>query len=149
MSKLLIPLALVLSLSPFAPAREEGAEREAVEEAVRDYVEALYLVQPERIERSVHKDLEKLGLWREEGSKEYSEPGKMTFEQLHQLAGAWNKDGRVGSDMAYDIEVLDVMDRTASAKLTAEWGIDYMHLVKSESGWQTVQILWQSHPPAN
>ena len=44
-------------------------------------------------------------------------------------------------------QVLDVMDMTASVKLTAHWGIDHMHLLKKKGRWKIVQILWQSHPP--
>ncbi len=39
------------------------------------------------------------------------------------------------------------IDQTASVKLIAEWGIDYMHLAKYEGQWKIVNVLWQSHPP--
>ena len=138
---LLVPLALGVSA-----ARSD--EHAAVEAAVRDYVEALYLVKPELIERSVHPALEKIGLYRPPESGAYRTPGKMTFEQLRELAGAWNKDGREGQDLPYQVQVLDVLDVTASAKLTAKWGVDYMHLAKLGGQWKIVQILWQSTPPA-
>ena len=140
--------ALFLALAPFAPTpRPASTEREAIERAVKDYVEALYQAKPELIERSVHPALEKIGLYRPDDSKEYRLPGGMTFEQLRALAGTWNVDGAQGSDLTYGVEVLDALDVTASAKLTAKWGIDYMHLVKSEGRWKILQILWQSHPP--
>jgi hypothetical protein len=148
MTKLLLAALLVTSagFSGARLARED--ERAAVERAVRDYVEALYQVKPELIERSVHPALEKMGLYRPADAAGYRTPGKMTYEQLHELAGLWNKDGKEGKDLAYDVQVLDVLDVTASAKLSAKWGIDYMHLVKTGAGWKIVQILWQSHPRA-
>jgi hypothetical protein len=103
-------------------------------------------VKPELIERSVHPALEKFGTWKPEGQTEYPIPGKMTFEQLVALAGSWNAEGREG--LVYEIEILDALDVTASAKLTADWGIDYMHLMKRDGTWKIVQVLWQSHPPA-
>lgn len=148
MSKLLIVLALALSLPSLAPRRAPTGEREAVERAAKDYVEALYQAKPELIERSVHPALEKMGLYRPDDQKAYRTPGKMTFEQLRDLAGQWNKDGQQGQDLAYEVQVLDMLDVTACVKLTAKWGIDYMHLVKSGDGWKITQILWQSHPPA-
>jgi hypothetical protein len=150
---LAVVASLSLSLSPFAsgalgaPGARESAEREAIERAVTDYVEALYQAKPELIERSVHPALEKLGLYRPDDSKEYRLPGVMTFEQLRALAGTWNPNGEQGSDLAYAVEVLDALDVTASAKLSAKWGVDYMHLVKSEGRWKIFQIVWQSHPP--
>jgi hypothetical protein len=149
MSKLFLALVLVLGLASLGARRDRGAERADVERAVRDYVEALYQVKPELIERSVHPSLEKLGLYRPADATAYRPPGKMTYEQLRELAGVWNKDGKEGKDLAYDVQVLDVLDVTASAKLTAKWGTDYMHLFKTDGGWKIVQILWQSPPPAN
>ena len=43
-------------------------------------------------------------------------------------------------------EIFDVLDKTASAKLTAHWGIDYFHLVKEDGKWKIYQVLWQSPP---
>ncbi len=51
-------------------------------------------------------------------------------------------------DAPKNVEVLDVLNQTASAKLTASWGIDYMHLAKYDGKWKIVQVLWQSPPPA-
>ena len=45
------------------------------------------------------------------------------------------------------MQVLDVLDVTASAKLTAKWGVDSMHLAKYGEQWKIVQVLWQSPPP--
>lgn len=46
-----------------------------------------------------------------------------------------------------EIAILDVADQTASAKLTAWWGIDYLHLAKYDGKWMITQVLWQSPPP--
>lgn len=122
-------------------------ERKAVEEAVADYLNALYDAKPELIERSVHKDLRKIGFGRWGEQKDYrSFP--MTYEQLHKLAGSWNQDGsKVDDESPRKIEIYEVLDKTACAKLTAEWGIDYFHLAKYEDKWKIINVLWQSHPP--
>ena len=102
---LLLVAALVL-IVPFLVATNtagDEADREAVREAVLDYVEGIYNVQPERIERSVAPDLAKVGY--------------------------------------------DVMDMTATVKLSASWGIDYMHLAKIDGKWMIKNVLWQSYPP--
>jgi hypothetical protein len=44
------------------------------------------------------------------------------------------------------VAVLDVLDQTAVAKVTAAWGGDYMQLAKFEGRWKIVQIL--AEPPA-
>jgi hypothetical protein len=125
----------------------ERAEEEAVREAVLDYVEGIYEVEPARIERSVHKNLTKFGFYKS-GEAEAYEGSPMTYDQLYTLAGRWNRNGQVDPKTATkEVVVLDVLDQTASAKLVADWGIDYMHLAKYDGKWMITQVLWQSHPP--
>ncbi|MBC7790917.1 MAG: nuclear transport factor 2 family protein, partial [Anaerolineae bacterium] len=38
----------------------------------------------------------------------------------------------------------DVLDQTASAKLTAWWGTDYLLLGKYDGKWMISHVLWQS-----
>jgi len=44
------------------------------------------------------------------------------------------------------IEIYEVHDKTASAKLTAMWGINFMHLYKADGKWKIINIMWQSAP---
>ena len=119
-------------------------DREAVKQAVLDYVEALYEADSSRIEKSVHRDLFKLGF---ERSKEGTyKPYRMTYQELYDLAGRWNKTGRIPKNSKKEIVVYDVADQTASAKLTAMWGIDYVHLAKFDGKWMITDILWQTPP---
>ena len=111
-----------------------------------DYVEAIYQGKPDLIERSVHPALVKRGFYRPDDASEYRAPALMSYEQLVDLAGWW-KDTKEGEELTFAVEVLDVLDVTAAAKLTADWGIDYMHLAKVDGRWMIVQVLWQSHPP--
>jgi hypothetical protein len=121
------------------------SDQEAVRLAALDYVEGIYNVQPERIERSVHPTLVKRGFYKKEANAPYVE-SPMTYEQLVRLAGSWNKEGKRDTSIK-DVAVLNVLDQTAVAKVTAAWGIDYMLLGKYDGRWKIVQILWQSHPP--
>jgi len=133
------PKAKVTTNSTQAPD-----DREAIKQAVLDYVEALYEADPARIERSVHRDLFKLGFERDkEGAYK---PYRMTYQELYDLAGRWNKTGRIPKNSKKEIVVYDVADQTASAKLTAMWGIDYLHLAKFDGKWMITDILWQTPP---
>lgn len=142
-----LPVLVVLAVltAAGAPAfAQTDADREAVRQAVLDYVEGLYEVAPERIERSVHPDLAKVGwVYRKEA---WSDPIPMTFERLVKIAGEYNKEGRLPADAPKEIVVFEILDKTASVKLTAQWGIDYMHLVKIDGKWWIRNVLWQTHP---
>jgi hypothetical protein len=47
-----------------------------------------------------------------------------------------------------DVLIQDVMDQTATARLSAWWGVDYMQLGKFDGKWKIVHIIWQSYPKA-
>ena len=145
MKRLLLLAAAVVLLSPLAARAQSSAEREAVRAAVLDYVEGVYTVDHTRIERSVHPDLAKRGFFVKKGETAYS-PHVMTYAQLIELAKNYNKDGHVAKDAPKEVVVYDISDQTASVKLTAVWGIDYMHLAKYDGKWKIINVLWQTPP---
>ena len=143
--------ALVLSTAVLGftahAQNKANSDKEAVRAAAMDYIEALYQAQPDRIARSVHPKLTKLGFSKKQGASEYTE-SPMTYDQLFNLAGSWNKDGkRPVATAPKEVVVYEVLDQTASAKITALWGIDYMHLAKYDGQWKIINILWQANPP--
>lgn len=121
-----------------------AADREAVRQAALDYVEGVYNVQPERIQRSVHPSLVKRGFYRRDADGPYTEM-PMSYEQLVNLAANWNKDKKRDTSIK-NVEVLDVLDQMAVAKVTASWGVDYLLLGKYDGTWKISLILWQSPP---
>lgn len=120
-------------------------DREAVRQAAMDYIESIYNVDPTLVERSVHPDLAKRGFFVKQGETTYT-PHIMTFDQLIDLAKNYNKNGRIPKDAPKEVTIFEVSDQTASVKVTASWGIDYLHLAKYGGQWKIVNILWQSHP---
>ncbi len=125
----------------------QSTDKELVYAAIEDYVDGIYLVQPERIKKSVHPELMKKGFWRKDGNTEYDKESIMTFDQLVDLASKWNAKGTLPKDAPRKIEIYDVQDQTASGKLNAQWGTDYFQLAKYDGKWMIVNIMWQRHPP--
>ncbi len=140
----LLFVLFMMAVPVVLPAQSTG-EPEAVKQAVLDYVEGVYEMSPARIERSIHPDLAKRGFFIKKGETVYS-PHTMTFAQLVELSKNYNKDGHVSKDAPKDVVVYDISDQTASAKLTAVWGIDYMHLAKYDGKWKIINVLWQTPP---
>ncbi|MEW6128061.1 MAG: nuclear transport factor 2 family protein [Acidobacteriota bacterium] len=138
-------MVLLLAL-PASLSAQSMDDREGVRQAVLDYVEGVYEVAPSRIERSVHPDLIKRGFYTAKDKTGY-QTGVMTYQQLVDLAGKWNKTGWLPKDAPKEIVVFDVLDQTASAKLTAYWGVDYFQLAKYDGKWKIIHVLWQSPPP--
>ncbi|HEX5733182.1 MAG TPA: nuclear transport factor 2 family protein [Blastocatellia bacterium] len=146
MKKVIFMIIAFAMVWPVATRAQSNTEKEAVKQAVLDYVEGIYEVDHKRIERSVHPELAKRGFYVKKGETAYTGT-PMTFAQLVELAKTYNKGGRVPKDAPKEVVIYDVLDQTASAKLTAVWGIDYMHLAKYDGKWMIVNILWQTTPP--
>lgn len=125
-----------------------SVEARQIKEAILDYAEGVYTVDTLRIYKSVHPDLKKRGVWYDEQRKTYSSLQEMSFQQLVDLTRNWNRDGKMANSRSLrEVEIYDIQDKTASAKLTAAWGTDYFHLVKLEKKWYIINVLWQSPPP--
>ncbi len=45
------------------------------------------------------------------------------------------------------VTLFGVKGKTASGKVRAPWGTDYLHLAKIEGRWNTMNVLWQSPTP--
>jgi hypothetical protein len=138
-----MPLILLLVLPLLAGAQAKD-DREAVRQAALNYVTGIYEAKPELIEASVHPQLTKHGFMRQQDGS-YKQ-GQMTYAQLLDVARNWNKDRKRDISIK-DVEVLDVLDQTASAKIRAAWGIDYMQLAKFDGTWKIINIVWQTPPP--
>ena len=135
----------VIALMAFHQTEDE--DEQGVRNAVLNYVEGIYQVDSNRINQSVHPSLYKIGYYYRKDLEKYSGPHQMTFQELVQLAASWNQDGsNANEDSPKKIEILDLLDKTATAKLTAEWGIDYFHLAKENDRWMIMNVLWQSPP---
>lgn len=115
---------------------------EAIRQAVLDYAEGVYETDTSKIERSVHPDLAKRGFFVHGNEATES---TMTFAEFVEHTKTYNKNGQFPPDAPKDITIYEVLDHTASTKLTAAWGIDYMHLAKYDERWVIVHVLWQTH----
>ncbi|MCI0339291.1 MAG: nuclear transport factor 2 family protein [Acidobacteria bacterium] len=143
---LLIAVAMLFALPIGTALAQTDADREAVKQAALDYVEGIYNNDPSRVERSVHPKLAKIGFYRPPADDAYRPGATMSLERLLEIAKNYNKDGKMPKDGPKEIIIHEVMDQTASVKLVAQWGIDYMHLAKFDGKWMIINVLWQSHP---
>lgn len=143
-----LSLALTALVIPLVPLEAQtAADSAGVRAAVMDYVEAIYRVDTARIVRSVHPEMAKRGYYIPRNQTAYTN-SPMTYAQLINVAKTFNAKGNINAETAAkQITILDLLDQTASIKLVASWGIDYMHLAKYDGRWMIVNVLWQSPPP--
>ena len=139
-------LALFTLFVPVTLGAQTAADSAGVRAAVLDYVEAIYRVDTARIVRSVRPEMAKRGYYIPRNQTAYAN-SPMTYAQLIEVAKTFNAKGNVNAETAAkDVVILDIMDQTASIKLVASWGVDYMHLAKYDGRWMIVNVLWQTPP---
>jgi hypothetical protein len=137
-----------LALFPFAALAADATDAQLIERAVRDYIESQHQTDPARMERGVDPQLSKRTYWRAADGTEFVM--NTDFDAMVKVARAYNKDGsKFPAQPRVDIRILDVDQRVATVKLTADEWIDYMHLYKNQrSEWKIVNVLWQYHDTA-
>ena len=138
-------LALMVS-SASALCAQINPDRAAVERAVLDYVEGFYEGDTTKLVRSVHPDVTKYGYYIPRDSTRYLGEAMPFAEFLAYARGIKARGRPAPADAPKRVEVFDVQNQTASAKLTAWWGTDYLLLAKYDGRWMIRQVLWQSPP---
>jgi len=145
-SVILTALAIAAMAVP-ARAQQPGTDRDAVRRAALDYLEGFYEGDSAKLVRSVRPDVRKVGYYTEKGSPKYLSE-EMPFAAIIEYANNFRKRGRsTPSTAPREVVVGEVNDQTATAKVVAWWGIDYLQLAKYEGKWMIVNVMWQS-PPA-
>ncbi|GAB3943204.1 hypothetical protein GCM10028805_09060 [Spirosoma harenae] len=118
-----------------------------VRQACFNYIDTFYKADTTLAYQSIHPTLQKRGFAYDQKTGSYSKQLEMPFPALIRLANVWNKEGkRANADSPRQVDVFEVADKTAMAKVTAVWGIDYLHLIKENDRWMIVNVLWQSPP---
>ena len=137
---------LLLLLAPAAARSQSPAERVAVERAVLDYVEGFYEGDTAKLVRSVRPEVTKYGYYQPRDSSRYVGEAMPWSEFLSYARSIKERNRPAPAAAPKKVEIFDIQDQTASAKLTAWWGTDYLLLAKYDGRWMIRQVLWQSPP---
>lgn len=135
--------AALATSSVHAQTRADSA---GVRAAVLDYVEGFYEGDTAKLARSIRPEVSKYGFAKRDTATNYRGMA-MPWSNFLSYAERERQNGAPRAKEAKKIQLLDVMDQTAAAKLTAWWGVDYLLLAKFEGKWMVTHVLWQSPPP--
>jgi hypothetical protein len=142
-------LALAALLLAIAPLRAQtAADSSGVRQAAMDYLNGFYTGDSTLHVRSIRPEVYKFGFWRQRDSVRYAAGEQMKWGQFHDFTRRVKARGQAPNpSWPRDVRVLDVLDQTAAAKVTAWWGTDYLLLGKFDGRWMITHVLWQSPPP--
>ena len=131
-------LCLVVKLTAAQEAKEK------VERACLDYLEGFYEGDTAKLIRSLKPTLYKFGYWKNKTTSNYDPDEHMTYaEALAYAKKVMEKKSFPKPGAPKKIEVLDIMNTIAAAKVTAWWGVDYILLAKKDERWMIEQVLWE------
>jgi len=117
-----------------------------VRRAVLDYVEGFYEGDTAKLARGVRPEVSKYGFWRAKDSTTYAGEAMPWPEFLSYANRVKARNRPAPATAPKTVQIFDVQDQTASAKLTAFWGTDYLLLGKYDGRWMISHVLWQSPP---
>jgi hypothetical protein len=143
-SIVLIALALLgpLTLRAQAPAPDTAGVRRAA----LDYIEGFYEGDSTKLLRSVRPDVHKFGYWLPRDSTRYQTEVMPFADFLSYARNVKARNRPAPASAPKEVVVYDVQDQTASAKVRAFWGTDYLLLGRFEGRWMITHVLWQSPP---
>ena len=120
------------------------ADKEKIEKACLNYIEGFYEGDTLKLIQSLKPSLYKFGYWKNKTSGKYDPDGQMTYrEALDYAKNVFTKRNFAKPGAPKKVEILDVMNSIASAKVTAWWGVDYILLSKKDDEWMIEQVLWE------
>lgn len=137
------PLFLLFACFVLGTANGQ-TDKAMIEKACLDYIEGFYEGDTAKLIRALNPALYKFGYWRDKNSGKYAPDGQMTWRQALDYAtrvAAKKNFAKAGSPKK--VEVLDVMNAIAAAKVTAWWGVDYILLAKQNDAWRIDQVIWE------
>jgi hypothetical protein len=121
---------------------DKEKDRKAVEKAALDYIEGWYEGNVERMERCLHPDLQKREI------RTLSQTGRSQFG-LH-TASTLIEGTRLGlgkqiplEERNIQITVFEISKNIASVKATSKLSTEYLHIVRYNSEWKVLNVLWE------
>lgn len=141
MKSFLTTLALLFSISIFA---QETSDKSQIEATLNNYVDAFYKGDTTKLKAAIKPRLNKFGYWKNKESGNYEYYDHMSYEKAMAFVKKVKNEGNTrDDDKIRSVEVLDIGNHIASAKVTAYWGVDYVTLSKDEGKWMIEQVIWE------
>ncbi len=143
MTRILFLLFLGASIAQAqTPRGNAAAANLAVRAAALGYIEGFYEGDTAKLIRSLHPDLSKYGFWRD--TADTWSGSRMSFAQALDYARRVKaRSTPVRAEWPKDVMVMEILERTAVAKITAWWGVDYLLLGVFDGEWKILQVIWE------
>jgi hypothetical protein len=134
-------LLISLGLGQSASSDEAG-----IKATIKNYIEGYYAGDAERVKRALHPMLAKRFVAKKKDGSEVLVDG--TAQHMVDLTASQDGPKSYRKDQQrLQIKIFEILNKTASAKATAQDWVDYIHLAKIDGQWVIVNVLWTGVPP--
>jgi CubicO group peptidase (beta-lactamase class C family) len=141
MNRIIILLCLFISNKVIS---QNTTDIEKIKNTCLNYIEGFYEGDTSKLIRSLKPSLYKTGYWKNKKTGKYESEGLMLFgEAMKYAKDVFTKKEFPKSSSPKIVQVLDISNYTASAKVTAWWGTDYLLLSKDTENWIIEEVLWE------
>ncbi|MCA0152799.1 histidine phosphatase family protein [Winogradskyella vincentii] len=141
MKSFLTALLLMLSISIYA---QNTSDKTQIETTLNNYIDAFYKGDTTKLKLAIKPRLNKFGYWKNKESGNYEYYAHMSYEKAMEFVQKMKDEGKTRDENKIrNVEVLDIGNHVASAKVTAAWGIDYVQLSKDNGQWMIEQVIWE------
>ena len=139
MKYLILIFVMTFYLNANSQNMDKLKEKTEIENALRDYIEGWYKGDTVRMDRSLHDELVKRIPTKDSTDIDI----KLQMVPKSRMVELTGKGGGENPDAEYQIFVDDINKNIATARVLSLEYLDYLHLVKTNDGWQIVNILFR------
>lgn len=120
------------------------SDEKAIEITLNHYIDAFYKGDTIALKKALRPRLYKFGYWKNKETNSYDYYAKMTYTDAIAFVQKMKDEGRSRDENDIrEVQVLDIANHIASAKVIAAWGVDYMTLSKEGGNWLIEQVIWE------
>lgn len=137
-------LFTLICLLTFFTDAQNLSEKTQIEATLNNYIDAFYKGDTTKLKEAIKPRLNKFGYRKDATSGNYEYYEHMSYEKAMTFVQKMKNEGRTRDENEIRaVEVLDIGNHIASAKITAVWGIDYVLLSKDDNEWMIEQVIWE------
>ena len=136
-----IIITLISSLGITQEKSDLSREKEAITQTALNYIEGWYDGNPERMEKALHKDLAKRGLFENPQTRK-TRMQSATADNMVDYTKAGS--GKKPKDQwGIKLKIFDIYKNTATVKIVSVDLIDFAHIGKIDGEWKIINVLWE------
>jgi hypothetical protein len=130
-----------MSMTRTQPLPRDAEDEAAVRGVVLDYFEGWFQGDAARMERALHPELAK----RSRGSADVDGLDSTTATEMIEATarGVGKTRLREGQDARIQVEIEEIYDTIANVTVRSAIYREYVHLIRTGSGWKIVNTVWQ------